>query len=310
MKRIADILKAYRQAQLDKRDFIRNMYEQIHQTLFDYAQHLPDTNIRKLEVEDGLVIMTSRTRGIRVGCPLGDHRSPPIEALNFSDYEQNELTMIEKLVADNDNFFDIGANIGWYSLNIGTARRGGHVFSFEPIPKTFLQLKKNIALNSLRNVTLCNFGFSNVVGEFNFYYYPEGSGNASSENLTGRADVEEVKCKVRTLDDYTTETRVSVDFIKCDVEGAELLVFKGGVETIQRDLPIVFSEILRKWSAKFGYNPNEIFTFFSSLGYRAFTLHGTRLHEFAVMDENTAETNFFFLHADKHAREIDFYCIY
>lgn len=71
--------------------------------------------------------------------------------------------------------------------------------------------------------------------------------------------METVQCKLRTLDDYTAETKIRVDFIKCDVEGAELLVFKGAIDTIARDKPVIFSEILRKWSAKFNYNPNEIF---------------------------------------------------
>ena len=78
-------------------------------------------------------------------------------------------------------------------------------------------------------MTACNFGFSNSSGEFTFYYYPEGSGNASSANLTGRDDIEEFQCKARTLDDYTAETHARVDFIKCDVEGAELLVFQAGL---------------------------------------------------------------------------------
>ena len=64
---------------------------------------------------------------------------------------------------------------------------------------------------------------------------------------------------------------IGVDFLKCDVEGAELKVFQGGLATITSDKPIVFSEILRKWSRKLGYNPNEIFSFFYDLQYRAFT---------------------------------------
>ena len=93
---------------------------------------------------------------------------------------------------------------------------------------------------------------------------------------------------------------MTVDFIKCDVEGAELLVFKGGLNTIKRDKPIIFSEILRKWSAMFNYDPNEIFDLFKSEGYLAFTVNTNVLLPFCRMDESTVETNFFFLHAEKH----------
>jgi len=212
--------------------------------------------------------------------------------------------MMENLVGDNDYFFDIGANIGWYSLNIGIAKRGVKVFSFEPVPHTYNQLLRNLKFNPCENITPFNFGFSKKSGDFDFYYYPEGSGNASSANLTDRADVERILCKVSTLDEFIQTSNLRIDFIKCDVEGAELFVFQGGLEVIKRNLPIVFSEILRKWSAKFGYNPNEIFKFFSLLGYRTFTVKDNYLVEFYEMDESTVSTNFFFLHAQKHSHLI------
>jgi hypothetical protein len=113
--------------------------------------------------------------------------------------------------------------------------------------------------------------------------------------------VQTFQCQVRTLDSFTAETGTRVDFIKCDVEGAELLVFQGGIETIRRDKPVVLSEILRKWSAKFNYDPNEIFALFREIGYQVYTAHGGKLVEFGLMDENTIPTNYFFLHPEKHA---------
>jgi FkbM family methyltransferase len=212
--------------------------------------------------------------------------------------------MIDRLINDGDVFFDIGANMGWYSINVALSKRAARIYSFEPIPKTFRYLQQNLELNAVQNVTAYNFGFSNHSGEIDFYYYDEGSGNASSAIVSNRDDVQTHKCKVLTLDEFSIELKTRVDFIKCDVEGAELMVFQGGLETIKRDCPIVFSEILRKWSAKFNYYPNEIFDLFRLLNYRAFTTDGTELKEFFIMDESTPETNFFFLHTEKHARKI------
>lgn len=307
MNSIKETIAKYTKGEIDKPSYIKYMYEGHHATLFDYANYLFQTNIKKIEIEDNSVIMTSRDRGIRIACSMGDYRIAPIEILNFFDYERAESVMMENLVADGDNFFDIGANIGWYSINIASSRRATKVFSFEPIPKTYKHLKKNLELNANNNVQAHNFGFSKQAGEFPFYYYPEGSSNASAVNLTSRSDVECVQCKVRTLDDYIAETGERVDFIKCDVEGAELLVFQGGIKTIVHDMPIVFSEILRKWSAKFNYNPNEIFQFFRDLGYRSFSVKANCLTEFFNMDESTFETNFFFLHSKKHENLIKRY---
>ncbi len=300
MSDIETTLRRFSRGEIDKPTFIRLMYDRHHAALFDYARHLARTNIRKIEIEDGRVIMTSRDRGVRIACPPGDHRSVPIEILNFLDYETDESAMIESLVADGDWFLDVGANIGWYAINIATARPTARVHAFEPIPKTFEQLQANVALNALPNIVTHNFGLYHEARELDFYYHPEGSGNASSANVSDRADAEVVRCEVRTLDDFIVASGARADFIKCDVEGGEFFVFEGGRKTIARDHPIVVAEILRKWSAKFRYDPNRIFELFHEYGYRCFTAQGPWLVDFGTMDESTVATNFFFLHGDKH----------
>ncbi len=231
MRLITETINRFKRGTIDKPTFIKNMYEDHHATLFDYARYLAQTNVKKIEIGDGHVIMTSRDRGVRIACSPGDFRIAPIEILNFLDYEKSESAMMENLVSDGDNYFDIGANIGWYSINIAVSRRNAKIYCFEPIPKTYSHLQENLTLNSVTNVIAHNFGFSDHAGEFTFYYYTEGSGNASTANLTDRADIETVQCKVRTLDDYIAEKSTRVDFIKCDVEGAELLVFRGERKT-------------------------------------------------------------------------------
>lgn len=307
MDKLTTKIALYDQGLIEKPDFIKSAYSEHHQALFDYSKHLNRTNIKKIEIEHDRVVMTSRDRGIRIECTPGDLRIAPIEILNFSDYEKEESLMMDRLLLDGDTFFDIGANIGWYSINIAVSRRNSKVFSFEPIKKTYDQLKKNISLNQISNIESHNFGLSDTSGVFTFYYYPEGSGNASIANLTGRHDIENLQCEVQTMDHYTEVKKINVDFIKCDVEGAELLVFKGGINTIKRDRPIVLAEILRKWSEKFNYNPNEIFSLFRQIGYKSYTCNGTRLSLFDQMSEETKQTNFFFLHADRHASLISTY---
>jgi FkbM family methyltransferase len=248
--------------------------------------------------------MTSRSVGIKIVCDPMDKRIAPIEILNFGAYEPVDLDMILRLFDENSNFFDIGANVGWYSLYIAKNFPDATVFAFEPIPVTFNYLKRNININHLSNIHLHNFGFSNREETLKFYYYPEVSSNASAANLSESETVREVPCQVRKLDDFVKDTGVRVDFIKCDVEGAELFVYQGGIECIKRDKPIIFTEMLRKWSAKFSYQPNDIIELLAQVGYRCFVAKQKTLTEFFVMDEHTLETNFFFLHADKHAAKI------
>ncbi|MEO5933114.1 MAG: hypothetical protein ABIQ08_06140, partial [Duganella sp.] len=80
---IQTTLSQFQQGAIDKPSFIKTMYEQHHAVLFDYAAYIGQTNVRKIEIEDGKVVMTSRDRGIRIACTPGDYRVAPMETLNF-----------------------------------------------------------------------------------------------------------------------------------------------------------------------------------------------------------------------------------
>jgi FkbM family methyltransferase len=293
---LSEIKKRFAAGEITKSTYIDQMHE-LHRSLFDYSRFLRHTDIAKIEITDELVVMTSRATGVKIICDSDDKRIAPIEIINFGFYEKDEYSMIMRMVGENDVIFDIGANVGWYSINIAAAYPSSTVFAFEPIPKTFDYLVRNIHLNGVHNVRAQNIGLSNQEGVLTFFYYPTGSGNASSANLTDAVGVEEIKCHVSTLDRFASVQAPRVDFIKCDVEGAELLVFQGGLDVLRRFRPIVFTEMLRKWSAKFDYHPNEIIELFLKMGYRCFIAKQEGLVEFLSMDDETQETNFFFLHS-------------
>lgn len=302
---LKDIKSKYSEGKISKPEYINKMHE-IHRTLFEYADWLKSNDVCKIEIASGEVFMTTRYEGVEYPngfpvfvCDRDDQRIAPIEIINFGSYEKDEFLMMNKLMPSAGTFLDIGANIGFYSTHLAKIHPQLSIHSFEPLPKTYSYLKKHVELNNCEKVNLHNFGCSDKNGEFTYYYYSAGSGNASMAKLSDQTGVQEIQCKVRKLDEVVSEQKLKVDFIKCDVEGAELFVFKGGLETIKRDRPIVFTEILRKWSAKFNYNPNEIFELFYSLGYKAFVTSGKSLKPFTQMDEETIETNFFFIPEEK-----------
>lgn len=301
---ITKLKELYSIGQISKPDYIIKMHD-CHKALFEYSDFIRTTDISKIEITDNQVIMTSREYNVKMICDPYDHRIAPIETLNFDYYEKKDSNMIIRLAKGCNSIFDIGGNFGWYSLLLAKVCSDAQLYVFEPLPRTFGYLKSNIALNGLSNIQLYNFGFSDSEQELNFYYYPEGSGNASIANLTNAEGVQSVKCLVRRLDDFVAESNISIDFIKCDVEGAELLVFKGGLGAIRKNNPIVFVELLRKWAAKFDYHPNEVIDLFRSEGYQCYTAKENGLVKFEVMDDETTETNFFFLHREKHKSMID-----
>jgi hypothetical protein len=96
------------------------------------------------------------------------------------------------------------------------------------------------------------------------------------------------------------ENKLQVDFIKCDVEGAELFVFQGAIETLRDQKPVIFTEMLRKWAAKFNYHPNQIISLFTELGYQCYFSQENLLRKFSLMNDETEQTNFFFIHPERH----------
>jgi len=301
---ILDTRASYQNSKISKPEFIKKMYELHHSKFFEYAEYIKETNIASIEIIDNKVIITSRDNGVKMICPKGEHRVAPIEALNFLDYETTDSAMIMRLISPEDCVIDIGANMGWYSINIAKTFAKTKVYAFEPIPKTYGFLIQNIKLNNINNIEAFEFGLSSEKKDLAFYFYPEGGVNASLANVSGREDVELINCHVERLDDFVFENNLKVDFIKCDVEGAELFAFKGALKTLIRDKPIVFTEMLRKWSAKFNYHPNDIISMFSSIGYKCFYCYENDLVEIDRMTDDTVETNFFFLHVDKHSLHI------
>ncbi|MDP4099345.1 FkbM family methyltransferase [Paenibacillus sp. P96] len=286
---------------LSKPDYITTMHEKYHQLLFAYSSYLKDTDIAKIEIMDGKVVMTTREHGLRILCDPNDQRTFPIETLNFGAYEQDELDCIFDKLSTNSTILDIGANCGFYSLQLAKRYPDSQVYAFEPIPATFKYLQQNLALNNITNVTAYNVGLSNQEGTFPVYFYKGGTGNSSLENLSDREEIELVECQFRQLNSYIDEIPGPIDFMKCDVEGAELWVVEGGLEVIQRHQPILFLELLRKWAAKFNYHPNDVLHILEGIGYRCFVFTSGRMVPIEEINDQTVETNFIFLHNEKHA---------
>ncbi len=301
--KLHQIKQQFQSGAIDKGAYIDEM-SRLHERLFEYAEFIKDTDIRSIEIADGKLVMTSRAAGIKLLCSNQDKRMAGMDALNFGSYEHEEVAMVLRLMKPGQTVLDIGANIGWYSISIAKRFPDSVIHAFEPVPATYSQLRTNLMLNDMDNVHAHNFGFSDQEKALGIYYCPDCSVGASAANILERDEAQFVQCKMKTIDGFIDENDISIDFIKCDVEGAELFVYQGGLKSIKKHNPIIFSELLRKWAAKFNYSPNDIIDLLAGCGYLCFAVHEDKLIGFDKMDDNTMETNFFFLHSEKHVSEI------
>jgi FkbM family methyltransferase len=302
---IKETKREYKEQKTSKGDFINKMHE-FHKVLFDFSESLKDTEIAKIEIEDGIVLFTTRPTNYHPGgCKFYldsiDKRVTPVDTFNFDNYEKDDSEMLFKLVNDGDTIFDIGANIGWYSNHLAKKLPNATIHSFEPIPETFAQLKRNTELNGAKNIKLNNIALSAKRGKLIFYYSPTVTGASSSQNIMENTNSIKLECEADTIDNYVATNKIAkLDFVKCDVEGAEYLVYLGGSETFKKHKPVVFTEMLRKWAAKFDYHPNDIIIYFAQFGYNCFNVSMGKLNMIERVNDNTTATNFFFLQHIKH----------
>lgn len=300
---MAELRSAHRRGELDKQQYISSVHA-LHRRLFEYAEFLRDSDAASIEIVDGEVVVTSRSRGVRLRCDPEDEHLIPFTLMNFGTYESAELDCALALVTPGDCIFDVGANCGWYAINFAKHRGNLDIHCFEPMAQTSDTLRRNLELNAIEGVHVHTLGIGDEDGEREFFYTPACSGGTSMERLAQPGEVVSIRARVQRLDTFCSERDVSPSFIKCDVEGAELMVVRGALETIDRHHPVIFLELLRKWAAKFDYHPNEVIELLAAHGYRCFAASATGLAPFERMDDTTVETNFFFLHAQDHRRQI------
>jgi FkbM family methyltransferase len=297
---ITELKRRFKAGEIEKPAYIESILA-FHQALFEYASFLRDTEIECIEITDTGVRFKLRDMPYEMECPPSQARVAPIEILNFDEYEPAETGALARLLQGCSTILDVGANIGWFSLWFAHRLQTATIHAFEPLPDNFQFLARNIAANHLGGrVLLYPYGLSDRAGTFDFYSYPTGSTNASLLNVSGAGNAVKVIGKTVTLDSWVRETGTAPDLLKCDVEGAELLVFKGGEATIARHRPIVFTEMLRKWSKPFGYHPNDVLKFFERLGYGCHSIGPRGLASFGKMTDASIETNFVFLHKQHH----------
>ncbi len=151
-------------------------------------------------------------------------------------YDAYETELLENLVKEGMAVLDIGAHIGYFTLILSKAvGESGAVYAFEPEPKNFSLLSRNIELNKKQNVRLFPLALSNAVGKIKLFLDTANLGNMSLalSNIPA-IDLEgEIEVETTTLDAFLLGKKI--DFIKMDVQGAEGLVIAGGEEMLKNN---------------------------------------------------------------------------
>ena len=188
----------------------------------------------------------------------------------FNTLPVAEIQIIKFLIKnfkDDDIFYDIGANYGFYTLLAQEFITKGEIHAFEPNPKIFKLLRENSRLDIYKNTFLNEMALSDKAGETEFFDR-EISGHSGSSSLVKHQHFlkyKVIKVRTTTLDDYISNHKPPT-IMKIDVEGGESLVLKGGLELLKKYSPMIIMEFFPD-----DLHREAVNILFNS-GYRAFKI--------------------------------------
>lgn len=154
--------------------------------------------------------------------------------LSSKVWEEYETEIFKENVHIGETVVDVGAHIGYYTLIAASiVGNKGKVYAFEPDPRNFQLLKKNVREFGCTNVVLINKAVSNINGDAILYLNNENSGDHRVYNTGDKRRT--IKITTITLDDYFKDKKTKIDLIKMDIQGAEVQAMTGAVEILNKN---------------------------------------------------------------------------
>jgi FkbM family methyltransferase len=203
--------------------------------------------------------------------------------------------MFKKVVEPGNVVIDLGANIGYFTLLAAKlVGEAGQVYAFEPEPRNFAYLKKNIEINAYANVIAEEKAVSDRNGKTKLFICSYDSGHHTINQLDGieaysrgrQFERDYIEVDVVALDDFLEGRAERVDVIKIDVEGAEELAISGMENILKNNKNIkIFLEFFPILIEKMGSSPQGFIE--SLLGDFGFMIHAIG-HDYSMENYGAA----------------------
>jgi len=223
----------------------------------------------------------------------------------FHYFEPEDAAVFRTLIKPNSIVFDVGANIGQYSLLAAKLmRETGQVYAFEPSLNVQPRLKRNIQLNGFAHIELVPDAVAASCGMMKFYPANE-DGNQGVGSLMPAQDYRStirssdgVDVQVTSLDAFCEKRNVwHVDVLKIDVEGYDLEVLKGAVKLMQKNPDLVImSEVEPINLEQLGETAESFYAFMKSCGFHAWYAEKNGKLKRLQTESLPYHPNVFFLH--------------
>jgi FkbM family methyltransferase len=153
----------------------------------------------------------------------------------LGSYERDKRLMMEKTFRPGDVLYDLGANVGWYTL-LGNVLGATHVYSFEPLPSNIAILRDHLRLNRVENCTVFEAAVGRSEGMARLAMGPSNS----TGHLCQTATAQTIEVSIVTIDGLIRSSGLRPpNVIKCDIEGAELDALQGARHTLEQFGPTI-----------------------------------------------------------------------
>jgi tRNA (mo5U34)-methyltransferase len=192
-------------------------------------------------------------------------------ALFYDGFENTERSFVERYLRPGMNVLDIGAHHGYYTL-LASRKVGlrGLVLAIEPSPRERERLRLHLRINRCKNVQMesCALGEAEGISDL-FLVRGSETGCNSLRAPDVAQDTERISVSVECLDRVLEDHRIErIDFVKLDVEGAELSALKGARQLLSRQpRPVILAEVQDIRTAPWGYRAREVVRFLVSANY-------------------------------------------
>jgi FkbM family methyltransferase len=222
----------------------------------------------------------------------------------YHSFEYTDIFI--RLIKKVRTFYDIGANIGYYSLLAAMENEHICIVAFEPATGPLFYFRENIRINSFKNIKVESIALSHMDGEIDFYEIKNKKYKYLEHNLGGESNTGSKtsgrnfvlnRVKTSTLDNYISRTgERNIDLIKMDTEGTENLILEYSAKVLGEMRPIIICETI------FDTIEPELDRIMRSYGYE-FYGHipaGLLKQDTIVRKEDDGIGNCFFVHPDKY----------
>ncbi len=193
-------------------------------------------------------------------------------------YDPNLIVTVNTLLHKGGTFIDVGSNMGYFSLLASkVVGENGRILAVEPSSRDFTRLVDNININHIENITPYRLAISDKNGKTKLSVACE---ERSSLNTLGTSfgfkGIEKVAVEdvdTTTIDELVKKERItSVDVLKVDIEGSEMVALRGARDTIEKFRPVILLGTNEGALSACGVDIKELKNLLKELRYKSYVL--------------------------------------